>query len=144
VGSDYQVATHKVKGRIVSIEKKLLVDVWKLTLFSDGEVYEIDVENAKSVKELRQYNKKYIIVDYVEYLFRGPIRLKHQFKSWETTKETKLVKGLNIKLLKYVDKHLTCTLISQLDNNVELKEQVFDYLEKSDFDLKNISEICHI
>jgi hypothetical protein len=83
--ADNEVANHKIKGRIVNIERGKLLERWTLTIFSDGRVYKMDIKESVLADELMLYNKKYVVIHYVELLFNRPFRSKYKLIKWESS-----------------------------------------------------------
>tara|TARA_B100001971_G_scaffold215185_1_gene259421 strand:+ start:107479 stop:107982 length:504 start_codon:yes stop_codon:yes gene_type:complete len=138
------VDTHKLKGRIIKVEKKLGLEHWELILYSSGDIYKVDILNNSDVELLQNYEEKFILVNVHEYLIRGLFKQKYRLKSWHKVVTGKKVSGYSDRLFENVDKNLTCSLLAQLKSNKKLSEEVMEHLKGKDFDIGSTLEKCEI
>jgi len=140
--SECEVASHELKGRVVKIEKRFLINGWRLLLFSDGRVYEIGIDNDEDVIAIKNYKKKYIIIEYSEYLTGGILKEKYRFNRLS---ELSGANGIDAqKVIESIDHNLTCVLASELKNNKALNEKVHSYLNKKGINMNKIIKECNL
>ncbi|MBD66231.1 MAG: hypothetical protein CME62_13555 [Halobacteriovoraceae bacterium] len=138
-----QVSQQKIKGRILKIEKIKALKLWKLYLFSEGDVIEIDIKNKEDALKLKKYNKKYIHIVYNVYLTRGFFLSKNRLYSWRDVNNINLVQEKKY-LIDRIDHNLTCSLLAELKKNKELNLSVEKHLKDNNFNINDILAQCSL
>lgn len=137
----FEVNRFSITGRIISIEKQWLNN-WKLTIYSNGELYQIDIPNADVAKDLEQKGEEYILFKVQESYIGDFYGAKYRLESWADVTSVIEQSQYNELIVGKIDKHLVCSLLSQLANNRKLSNDLSKFFGDRHLIEEEISKVC--
>lgn len=140
--NQYKVSTNKTMARIVKIEKNFLQQ-WEITVYTDEKLLVLGLKE-EDVLPLKDYNEKFIKVNYEQYYLGNILYPSLRLSSWQKVFNREKHDSLS-GLKAFNDKQLICIFWGQLLQDKTIKTKVEEFLKNSrKAEIRKVIKSCNI